>query len=120
MMRVLVLAFALSACASTAVQPPQKPPAMMSATPEEIDAGRQIVMTRCASCHAIAPDSASRHPEAPPLARLSEEYPVTALEEAFAEGVIVGHPDMPEFSLTPEQIRALLGYLESIQVNRGV
>ncbi len=93
---------------------------MMSATPEEIAAGRQIVMTRCASCHAVDRGSASRHPEAPALSRLSEEYPVTALEEAFAEGVIVGHPDMPEFNLSAAQIRALLGYLDSIQVNRGV
>lgn len=92
---------------------------MMSASAEAIAEGRRIVELRCASCHAVRPDAKSRHPEAPPLSRLSEEYPVTALEEAFAEGVIVGHPDMPEFSLSPEQIRSLLGYLESIQVNRG-
>lgn len=120
MLRTLSLALVLSACSPTQAQAPQSPPAMMSASPGEIADGRRIVMTRCAGCHGIGPDSASKHPEAPPLSRLSEEYPVTALEEAFAEGVIVGHPDMPEFKLTPNQIRALLGYLESIQVNRGV
>jgi cytochrome c len=56
---------------------------------------------------------------APPFRTLSNFYPVGALEEAFAEGVLVGHPDMPEFSLEPEQIDDLLAYIQSIQDRRG-
>jgi hypothetical protein len=44
---------------------------------------------------------------------------VNALEEAFAEGVLVGHPSMPEFRFEPRDIDALLAYLESIQTHRG-
>ena len=51
--------------------------------------------------------------------RPSARSPVTALEEAFAEGILVGHPDMPEFRLTPTQIDNLLGYIESVQEQRG-
>lgn len=77
--------------------------------------GRRLAEINCASCHAIGASGESRHPSAPAFRRLSRAYPVTALEEAFAEGVLVGHPDMPEFRLEPEQIDDLLGYIQSIQ-----
>lgn len=77
--------------------------------------GRRLAEVYCASCHAIGTEGESRHPSAPPFRTLSRNYPVNALEEAFAEGVLVGHPDMPEFRLEPEQIDDLLGYIESIQ-----
>jgi mono/diheme cytochrome c family protein len=56
---------------------------------------------------------------APPFRTLSRDYPVTALEEAFAEGILVGHPDMPEFRLEPEQIDAIVAYIQSIQAQRA-
>ncbi|MEZ5936798.1 MAG: cytochrome c [Hyphomonadaceae bacterium] len=95
-------------------------PAMMTATPEQIAQGSDIAHRLCAGCHAVEPDARSTHPEAPPLSRLSERYPVTMLEEALAEGILTGHPDMPVFKLSPEEIDALLGYLDSIQVKRGI
>ena len=78
--------------------------------------GRRIAVENCAECHAISADDESKHPEAPPLRDLSERYPVEHLAEAFAEGIVVGHEDMPEFQASPEQINALLAYLRSIQV----
>jgi mono/diheme cytochrome c family protein len=81
--------------------------------------GRSIAETRCISCHAIGETGESRNPEAPPLRTLSERYPVNALEEAFAEGMLVGHPGMPEFRFEPREIDALLAYLESIQTHTG-
>ncbi len=56
---------------------------------------------------------------APPFRTLSEQYPLDSLEEAFAEGILVGHRDMPEFRLSPTQIDSLLAYLQSIQRRRG-
>lgn len=69
----------------------------------------------CATCHAIGRDGESRHPTAPPFRQLSRDYPVNQIEEAFAEGILVGHPIMPEFRLPPEDIDALLSYIQSIQ-----
>jgi hypothetical protein len=40
---------------------------------------------------------------------------VVALEESLAEGIVVGHPDMPEFRFRPEDVAAIISYLESIQ-----
>lgn len=80
--------------------------------------GREIAETLCASCHAIGRADESLHPEAPALRTLSTKYPVEMLAEALAEGILVGHPDMPPFVLEPGEIDALLDYLEVIQVTR--
>ena len=77
--------------------------------------GRQIALTNCAGCHAIDAASASTHAEAPPFRTLSERYPVSTLAESLAEGIIVGHPDMPEFRFEPHEVDALIAFLESIQ-----
>ena len=53
-------------------------------------------------------------PEAPPLRTLHTRYPIDSLTEAFAEGIVTGHPQMPVFTFTIEEIDALLAYLESL------
>lgn len=37
------------------------------------------------------------------------------LEEALAEGIYVGHPDMPVFRFEPDEVEALIDYIQSIQ-----
>ena len=74
-----------------------------------------VVEANCSQCHAIARDDDSAHPDAPPFRTLSARYPIEALAEALAEGIVVGHPDMPEFVAGPDEIEAILAYLESIQ-----
>jgi mono/diheme cytochrome c family protein len=81
----------------------------------KIKVGKLITETRCARCHATGTEGDSPHPDAKPFRYLSENYPVRDLEEAFAEGIVVGHPDMPVFVLSPYEIDALITYLESIQ-----
>lgn len=76
---------------------------------------RQIAESLCAGCHAIGLEGDSPHADAPPFRTLSERYPVRLLEEALAEGIAVGHEDMPEFQLEADQVEQLIQYLESIQ-----
>lgn len=78
--------------------------------------GRFLAEVHCAACHATTRTDHSKHPEAPPLRDLSKSYPVAALEESLAEGIVVGHPDMPEYRFRPEDVAALIRYLETIQV----
>ena len=33
----------------------------------------------------------------------------------LAEGIVTGHADMPEFVLTPDEIGAVISYLESLE-----
>ncbi len=111
--RALVTQFfcfiALAACASS---PEPQPSARLS--PAAIQ-GRVLAETHCARCHAIGVDGASTHPLAPPFRTLSRNYPVNSLEEALAEGIAVGHRDMPRFELEPAQIDAIVTYLSAIQ-----
>lgn len=90
------------------------------ATPEEKTAraqetrGQEIAATHCGSCHAVGVGE-SPAPEAPPFRTLSRNYRVDTLEEALAEGISVGHPAMPQFEFAPEDVDALIAYLQSIQ-----
>lgn len=77
--------------------------------------GAALLQTHCASCHSIGLDGTSSHPEAPAFRTLSQNYPVDALQEALAEGIMTGHQDMPEFAFQPEDVGAIIAYLESVQ-----
>ena len=61
------------------------------------------------------PAGASPHAEAPPFRTLHERYDVGDLEEALVEGLVSGHPDMPEFEFEPEQAEAIVAYLRSLE-----
>jgi cytochrome c len=77
--------------------------------------GLTFVRTHCAQCHAIDKASASPLKIAPPFRALHLRYPVENLAEAFAEGIVTGHPSMPEFRLDPAQIVDVLAYLKSLE-----
>ncbi|MEQ9435129.1 cytochrome c [Hyphomonas sp.] len=82
---------------------------------EKLGQGREIAETICATCHAIGPEGDSPHPDAIPFRNLSKNYPVEDLAEPLAEGIMVGHPDMPVFEFEADHIDSLLTYIESIQ-----
>src|SRR5215470_6488266 len=86
--------------------------------PELKRQGQEILATHCARCHAIALTGDSPHRDAPPFRTLGQKYPVDWLGEALGEGLSTGHPDMPEFVFEPQEINAILTYLQSIQVPR--
>jgi cytochrome c len=85
-----------------------------SAVSEEVAEGRAFAEKRCARCHSIGRTGASHHPSAPPFRDIAAKGRVDELQEALAEGITVGHPDMPEFALTPRQIASLLAYLKQL------
>jgi len=49
------------------------------------------------------------------LRDLSKRYPVDNLAEAFAEGIVTGHPAMPRFTFAPLEVDALLTYIKSLE-----
>jgi len=79
-----------------------------------IEAGRDIAQTFCARCHGVGRVDDSPLEQAPPFRRLRERYPIENLAESFAEGIVVGHTDMPTFEFEPHQIKALLAYLDTL------
>lgn len=90
-----------------------------SAAAEQIERGKRIVEMHCVSCHAVRAADKSHNPNAPALRTLAERYPVAGLEEAFALGIMTGHPGMPDFRLGRDQITDILAYLGSIQTRQG-
>jgi len=97
----------LGACASRAEAPVQS----------QEQRGYALVAQNCASCHAIGRTGDSPAPEAPPFRTLAHNYRVSALEEALAEGISVGHPAMPQFQFAPTDVDALIAYLQTVQTN---
>jgi len=88
-------------------------PALAATTAEQ--RGKSFARANCARCHAIDRVSKSPLRIAPPLRTLHQRYPIDALEEALAEGISTGHPDMPAFELNPDQIHDLLSYLKTLE-----
>ncbi len=86
-----------------------------SLDPALIESGHAIARSNCARCHGIGPTDESPLEQAPPFQRIVKRYPIDHLAEAFAEGIVVGHNEMPPFELQPSQIDALLAYLGSLQ-----
>lgn len=89
-------------------------PSLAQPSPDP-ELGLVLVQSHCAECHAIDKVGSSPLPIAPPLRDLHERYPVEHLEEAFAEGIMTGHSEMPQFRLEPDQIDALIAYLKSLE-----
>jgi cytochrome c len=76
--------------------------------------GKAFVQQNCARCHAVSLDDDSHMPEAPALRSLHKRYPIDSLAEAFAEGIVTGHPEMPKYELDTSTINDMLAYIKSL------
>ena len=77
--------------------------------------GLVFVRAHCARCHSVDRVSNSPLAIAPPFRTLHERYPVESLQESLAEGIVTGHPTMPEFRLDPGQVADVIAYLKSLE-----
>ena len=106
-MKLIPLAFAALSMSGLAVQAQQMSPS--------VQRGLAFVRTNCSRCHSIDKISPSPLRAAPPFRVLHLRYPIDTLEEAFAEGIVTGHPSMPEFRLETDQIADVLAFLKSLE-----
>lgn len=91
------------------------PVAAHAADQSKLKVGENLAQTNCGACHATQVKGASPRAEAPPFRILYKRYPAEALEEALAEGISVGHPDMPHILWEARDIEAFTIYLKSLQ-----
>ncbi|HKM88011.1 MAG TPA: cytochrome c [Xanthobacteraceae bacterium] len=77
--------------------------------------GLVFLRTNCASCHSIDKVSESPLKVAPAFRTLHLRYPVENLRESLAEGIITGHPTMPQFQLDPGQVTDVIAYLKLLE-----
>ncbi|WP_315739033.1 MULTISPECIES: cytochrome c [unclassified Bradyrhizobium] len=89
------------------------PPSYAASTSQQ--RGQAFAKAHCARCHAIGRTGESPFEPAPPFRNLHLRYPIESLGEALAEGIVTGHPAMPQFQLAPPQIHDLLSYLKSLE-----
>lgn len=76
--------------------------------------GRALLEQHCSRCHGVTTDDASKHDKAPPFRDVFKRYPAENIAEALAEGIVSGHPDMPEFTFNTDEIDAIVMYLDSL------
>ena len=81
--------------------------------------GRAIAVRDCGGCHAPEEEGQSLVEGAPTLREFAARWPVEYLAESLAEGIVSGHPLMPDYQYTPEQIGDLLAYLDLIGKGQG-
>ncbi len=106
----LVAALTLGGCAGEAVRQNGSEPIIMGSA----ERGAILVRQKCAGCHAVERTGDSPMAAAPPFRTMGVEYPVSDLQEAFAEGVVTAHPAMPAFELQSTDIADLIAWLESV------
>ena len=81
----------------------------------EVQRGLTLARTHCVRCHSIDKVSPSPLTIAPPFRDLHKRYKVEDLAEALAEGIVTGHPTMPEFRFPPDQINDFITFLNSLK-----
>lgn len=112
--RLLILsgAMALAGCAGDGASSPG--PGPQPAFLGSADRGAVLVRQKCAVCHSVERSGDSPLAAAPPFRTMGVLYPVSDLQEAFAEGLVTAHPAMPAFELQPGEIADLIAYLENV------
>ena len=81
----------------------------------DLKQGETLLRRDCSRCHAVGVSGNSPRPDAPPFRTLGKLYPIDSLEESLGEGIMSGHPDMPEFKFDADEVGAIIDYLKSIQ-----
>ncbi len=87
----------------------------VAAADDQFKHGETLLQQHCSQCHAVGATGASPLKQAPAFRTLGQRYPIESLEEALGEGIMTGHPNMPEFEFDPDDVSAIIAYLKSIQ-----
>ena len=80
-----------------------------------VQRGVTLAQTNCARCHSTDKVSPSPLSIAPAFRDLHKRYPVENLAESLAEGIVTGHPTMPEYRFDADQIGDFIAFLKSLE-----
>ena len=80
-----------------------------------LEQGRALAEANCARCHNLEKVGDSPYPAAPPFRVIAKMYKSSDIEEALVEGIVVGHPAMPEFEMTGEQAAAVAAFIDNLR-----
>ncbi len=82
---------------------------------DDVKRGEALLTKNCAPCHSVTRTGDSPRKDTPAFRTLATRYPIESLEEALGEGIMSGHPDMPEFRFEAGEVGDIIAYLKSIQ-----
>ncbi len=108
--RLAAIAVCLCLATSALAAPPDDPASLQR--------GHDLVQNNCSMCHAIGTTGDSPNPLSPRFRELHLRYPIEDLAEALSEGIMVGHPQMPQFRFGADEIADIIAYLQSIQTRQ--
>jgi len=77
--------------------------------------GEALAKKMCADCHAVGRTDLSPHVGAPPFRALDRRLDIDNFMQRLRGGLTSGHPDMLTFRFTPQDARAFIAYLRSVQ-----
>lgn len=108
--------------APTTVSRPNQPgvyePEAASDPPPDVARGAELAASLCGNCHAVASGVLeSPVPAAPPFWTFKKRWPLSHLEEALAEGIMVSNPNhpMPVYQFEPRDLGDLIAYLDTLK-----
>lgn len=82
---------------------------------QSIALGRALAIRNCGMCHAVERTGVSPNAAAPPFRELYRRMNVEMLGEGLAQGILTGHPAMPQFRFEPQEVVGIVRYLRAIQ-----
>jgi cytochrome c len=100
---------------AVAINVPSSPATAAGVLDPAAQRGLVLVQANCARCHAVSKIGGSPLKIAPAFRMLHLRYPVEDLQEPLAEGIVTGHPTMPEFRFDPGQVGDVIAYLKSLE-----
>ncbi len=108
----LALLTSLGGCATKAAAPAP----LGMAAPVSADRGRFFVLRSCAGCHAVGTLGESPNGGAPSFPTIALRHNSLSLERLLARISKEGHFEMPPIYMTPDEIRDITAYIETINV----
>jgi len=114
-MRRMLMGFLLLAatgCATAGQAPPKK-------LEGSADRGRFYALRSCAGCHAVGVLGRSPSVNAPSFSAIRLRYNALSLPRRLAEISENGHYEMPPIAMTPDEIRDIVAYVETVDASEG-
>ena len=107
-----VLLLAASGCATAGPTP-------QTTLDASADRGRFYALRSCAGCHAVGVLGASPNENAPSFGAIRLRYNALSLPRRLSEISENGHYEMPPIHMTPDEIRDVAAYVQTVEAPDG-
>ena len=82
---------------------------------QDTERGERLLRRHCARCHRVGLAGSPTPNQAPMFRELSRTVSMDDLANSLSDGELTGHPPMPSFYFTSQEVDVIMAYLKSIQ-----